>query len=243
MRDEAEKERIRKRLIEVRELRGFKRPQDAIRELKLSRTTYFQHENGSRTPGLKALQTYAEKYRVPLDWFTSPKKPNFVEEDPPAIHEAHPPASLDAIPMLGTASAGLWREIDELDETPEHERPHLYLPPAIGYSGRRYALLIDGESMNLVIPDGSYVICAPVFEFMGEGDLTDLHERRVHVERQRFDGLMETTIKELRVENGEIILVGRSSNPKWNSPTRLSDTKTAEAHVRGVVIGTYRSEL
>lgn len=105
---------------------------------------------------------------------------------------------------------------------PEYARAHLY------------ALHVVGRSMDRYYPDGTVVIVCPAHEAgVREGD-------HVVVRRWR-GGLAETTLKEVVVENGAVVLWPRSTDPAYQSPIRLETARDADEgpEITGVVVGSF----
>lgn len=136
------------------------------------------------------------------------------------------------IPVAGEVAAGLWRETFAIEA---HEIDEYVTIDVKGYErSRLYALKIVGPSMNLVYPDGRYVVVAPAAEAgVRIGDY-------VVVERYKAD-LVEVTVKELARERGQLVLYPRSSDPRFQEPIRLKaseDDQTAP-RIIGVVVADY----
>lgn len=152
------------------------------------------------------------------------------------MFEKQPQEQLDIIglPVMGIIRAGDWRDISILDTETEPEVIHVARDPRYPHA-RQYALLVSGDSMDQKFPDGSYVICADFGE-------TGLHLKSgmiLHIERHLAGmQLVETTLKEVRLERGRKILVPRSSNPA-HKPVVMDGGEDTEIFVKGLVIGKY----
>lgn len=81
------------------------------------------------------------------------------------------------LPLLGAVAAGIWREaVQEADD-------HIAVPSGIGGSNL-FALRVEGDSMDQLVPNGGVVVVDP--------DELDLLDGRVYVVS---NGEHETTIK------------------------------------------------
>lgn len=90
------------------------------------------------------------------------------------------PATIDLVPVIGITSAGNWREAVEL--------PKKHLPVPVGVAGpKSFALEHEGDSMDLVILRGAYIVVDP--------DQTQLYNDRVYLIE---NGDHETTVKVYR---------------------------------------------
>lgn len=104
------------------------------------------------------------------------------------------------VPIIGVISAGSWREA--VEDPIGHIR-------AIGAGRNVFALRSDGDSMNLLAPEGAYVLIDP--------NDRELHDGRVYAV---MNGDGETTFKIFRT--GPARLEPRSTNP-GHHPIILGD--------------------
>lgn len=140
------------------------------------------------------------------------------------------PAAL--LTVRGTVEAGSWREVTLTDFG--HEPETLPAPRSVVDSGA-YALRVAGPSMDLLYPDGSFVVVQP----WHGGPLP--FGKRVIVERSR-DGLIETTVKELvRGADGEPELWPRSSHPAHQAPLPYKEDD-ATVRLMAVVIWSMKPD-
>jgi transcriptional regulator with XRE-family HTH domain len=134
--------------------------------------------------------------------------------------------------VLGIIEAGQFRDISLLDQTVDH--------PVIAVArderfprADQYALLVAGDSMDQLFPDGSYVTCVNWAD-TGMGLRPGLI---VHVERT-IGSLVETTVKEVQ-GTGPFTLIPRSSNAKHKPIAMDGGPEEAEVTVRGLVTGKW----
>lgn len=216
---------ISTRLIKARENAGFETAKDAAEAMGINYSTYLSHESGGRGIKRSSLDQYAKKFRVSVEWLLlgngQPEKPKAVIE-------------VTGLPVVGVIAAGSWREIDADEVIPGPSHIGMGSDPRFPRI-RQYALLVSGDSMNELFPDGSYVTC---IDHVDAG--MDLKVGMVvHVERSRDGGqLVETTLKEIASINGETVLAPRSTNPK-HKPIVVNGDEGTEIAIRGIVTGMW----
>jgi len=149
-----------------------------------------------------------------------------------------------AVPLVGEIKAGEWREASDLTALGGDS---IVVPGAPDIGPRDYALIVRGESMNKIYPDGTVVVCRPLPLFERDLKRTD----KVHVERRDKTGLVEATIKEIDQDSsGRFWLWPRSTEPEHQLPYMMPSGNgetadpngTEHAEVRGVVIYAIRKE-
>lgn len=143
------------------------------------------------------------------------------------------PVSTAGLSVIGEVQAGVWREIDVVDE-PRH--PPLPIGPDPRYlEARQFALLVQGESMNRVFAPGCFIVCVSwtdVARQPREGDI-------VVVERRR-DGMVETTVKRIAVQNRKLVLMPDSTDPRFQNPIELEGSlERDEIVITALVVGRY----
>ena len=216
------------RLKEARERAGYDSAREAAIAMGVAYPTYAQHESGIRGYPASKAERYGRFFRVAPEWLLYGRQ---AEND----------TTVTLGPRLfvkGEVAAGVWKEAWEFSED-EWEvftgRADVAAPLQ-----RRFGLRVAGESMNEVYPIGSIVECVHYdqCEEIPSG-------KRVVVQRERLDGSLETTVKEMiRTEDGTIWLRPRSTNPSF-LPFR-GDQPDAPDIVRveiiAIVVGSYRPE-
>jgi len=143
----------------------------------------------------------------------------------------------DTIWCVGEVAAGRWRESFEW---PRDE----WLPVIMAMADARYpgaerrALRVRGDSMDLVYPDGSYIVFVRLADIGRKPQPGD----RVVVLRHEH-GATEATVKEyVRDAGRRRWLVPRSSNPK-HTPIAIDAAEPGtEVDVFGLVVGSQRVE-
>jgi transcriptional regulator with XRE-family HTH domain len=150
------------------------------------------------------------------------------------IFHAILPATTDGLIVAGEVQAGVWREIDVSDE-PKY--PPIPLGPDPRYTAKaQFALLVQGESMNKVLPSGAYIVCVPWAELGRDAKDGDL----VVVERRR-DGMVETTVKRISVRQRKTVLMPESTDPRFQAPIELNgNIELDEIAITALVVGRYQ---
>lgn len=137
------------------------------------------------------------------------------------------------LPVAGVSRAGDWLDITVIDDT-EVEMIPVAKDPRF-QRARQYALLVQGDSMNRIFSEGSYVTCVD----FAESGLPIRPKMIVHVERT-ISGrqLVETTLKQVVETGGALELHPMSTNP-IHKPIVLDGDEDTEISVKGVVIGKW----
>lgn len=126
-------------------------------------------------------------------------------------------AGLVAAPVQTRLQAGLWS--DHPAAAIEGRDP-VYVPAELVPRGATiYAAEVVGNSMNRVYPAGTWVVLERRFD----EPATLMPGRRYHVERQRPDGSVESTLKLVRRRaDGSIWLVPESDDPEFQAAMPLA---------------------
>lgn len=180
----------------------------------------------SKAPQLDTIEALARHFGVSVGYLSG------AEAQDRATASARPPQTkgLRTLPVMGRAAAGAWIEADAIGGEPIGYAP---MVADDRYPTRaQWAELIEGESINLVIPSGGF---AHVVDARG---LDIPHRAFVLVERRR-GGLVERTVKQFLREERGVVLRGRSSIEKFNAPLTLGDENDVEIVIIGLVLGHY----
>ncbi len=172
------------------------------------------------------------------------------------------PSSLspfDTIQVRGAVQAGVWRESIEWPHT---DWQNLTVPRDGRFAyAERFGLVVRGESMNRLYPDGTIVI---VVRFADLGRAPRPGERVV-VLRRSTTGEYEATLKDYELDaKGRHVLWPRSTEPEFQEPIILTDAPIGDGLeafpplaragsvelgdlesdivVAGLVVGSYRIE-
>lgn len=210
------------RLKELREKR-YETAKEAADAFGWNEVTYRSHESGGRNIPLHTARKYATAYGSTASYILGLN--NHTPDVPAVNHVVH-------VPLVGRVSAGAFRfdEGTKAKGIPVPAVPRPDIP-----AGVQYAVEVDGPSVNLLIADGAFAICAPLDKYPGYPK----HGQLVHVVRERA-GMFEHTIKEIQYTPEGQILVPRSSDPAYQEVIKLdhSDQDTLVT-IHGVVIGAY----
>jgi len=138
--------------------------------------------------------------------------------------------------IQGSVAAGVWG--DALQFPKEDWRAFSGRADVVADPEHRFGLMVEGDSMDELYPPGTIIECLSLF---GSKDLTP--GKRVVVTRTNLAGEVESTVKELAEQDGELWLVPKSSNPAHAS-FRLDDGGEGIAEVRiiAVVVASIRPE-
>lgn len=146
-----------------------------------------------------------------------------------------PPFSpVTGIQVVGEIQAGVWRVATEFVPEDRTVIPVVGVP---GYGGvKLVALKVKGSSMDLLYPDGSFVIV------VSASDTDARHGDRVVVYRAKGE-LQEASLKEVRVEDdGRVGLWPRSTSPEHQEPIYLDNDDQNGPEIAYVVVGRYSME-
>lgn len=212
------------RLKAARIAAGYATAADAARALGEHPQNVRDHEANRRGIKPEMAERYARLYKVDAgqilfgDGHTSDS--GVAEND-----------NVRMVGIIGEVRAGVFAEVpaDEPEPweyvpvtLPEYQRAHLY------------ALNVVGRSMDRVYPDGSVVVVCPAHE-------AGIRENDHVVVRRWRGGLAETTLKEVVVERGKVVLWPRSSDPAYQEPIRLETVRESDEgpEIIGVVVGSF----
>ena len=145
----------------------------------------------------------------------------------------------DTIPVIGYVQAGLWQEARQWEVS---DFKPIYMPVDEKYKGKRiYALEVRGNSMNLLYPSGSCVICISIEDYVEIAGTIESGKRVVVQRENPLDGTIEATVKEYNKTKAGDFLIPRSTDPSF-LPIRTDDGSAGEVKITGVVIGSFRNE-
>lgn len=166
-----------------------------------------------------------------------------------ALNVGEDTVSLTRVAVIGAVEAGHFREA--LEYVPDEDQPFVDVPSDARYPAcRRFALQVRGPSMNLVYPEGSYIIVVPTMD-LGEG-WQPRPGQRVIVQRSNDVGQVEATVKEFAIDaDGKAWLWPRSSDPAFRDPWRVPDAwdgngdfdeHNENLRITGLVVQSLRNE-
>jgi SOS-response transcriptional repressor LexA len=214
-RTEQKARRFGERLTKAWQAKGYRTAREFADEFDLSEKAVSDHLNGKHVARKGMIAKYAECLGVSVEYLLG--------ED----------VATDRVNVIGQVCAGQWNEAFAWAEDDQYTA---FALPSRHPSKERFALEVSGDSMDLLYPDGSILDCV---EF-SEADLTE--GRRVIVQRTDVDGLVEATVKELRLgPDDKWLLFPRSSNPE-HQPVFWNPSTTDSVQIIAIVVGAYLRE-
>lgn len=215
------------RLRAKREERGLT-ASDLARRVGRSESAVRNQENGIN--GISA--PLAKKYAQALG-----TTPNYILYGDLAPSAAPAPVEVD-VPLLQPIRAGAWLESDDLMQDEPATMP-VTLDRRYPYA-RQWLRPVVGDSMNARgIHDGD---TAHIVDFAQAGIALE-SGKIVEVTRFRAGGsLRETTLKEVEIIPGGVLLWPRSTNAAWKDPVKLDagDGQDIEVQVTGLLLNAFR---
>ncbi len=226
---------------------------DGAAFLRVSQTSYLQHENGTRSYIKNWAEQYAAAFGVSPAWLAfgdgQPNRARNIDDTTVNNNFRNPtkglrlipitagePQAIRMIPIVGVVQAGAWTEVDDFEYVDEHTE---YVP----FDDARYAratvraLTVQGNSCNKEYLSGTKVFFVPAAEKgVREGNF-------VVVMAKDTTGKAETTIKQVVINKGVIELWPRSDDPRCQEPIIIKnrDEFAQEGQeIVGVVIGAYQ---
>lgn len=131
------------------------------------------------------------------------------------------------IHVRGAVQAGHWAEAAEW---PQDEWETVTLPRPNGYKSY-FGLKVKGPSMNKEYPEGTILVCVPIWDYRQAVESGD----HVIVHRHDGGGLSEATVKELVIdEDGRYWLWPRSNHPEHQQPMEVPAAAVDEPDTAGV---------
>lgn len=144
-----------------------------------------------------------------------------------------PELPVQGLVVEGVAQAGTFRDISLEDDC--GEKPMINIARDTRFpQAHQYALLIVGDSMDRLYPDGCYVTCAD----WGDTGLELQNKMPLHVDRIIAGKLVETTIKLYMDDENGRRLSPHSHNPK-HQDIPLEGGEDTEIMVKGVILGHF----
>jgi hypothetical protein len=148
------------------------------------------------------------------------------------------PPSPTTIWVCGSVEAGTFHEAVEWDRSRWYA---VDVPVPEKFRRKAKALEVRGFSMDLEYKPGAVVIWIDFLDFR-----PPRHEDHVIVYSHHRDGMIEATVKELRVdEEGHRWLWPRSTKPEFQQPVDIDSPSegVASIEIKGIVIGDYRPRV
>lgn len=223
---------IAERLRDARERAGFPSAKAAAEAFGWTESAYRHHENGTRTFDVDAARRYAAAFRVNPAWLLA--------LDRMSAPDTYSPLATNLVEVVGSVAAGYWVESLEWDQD---QRFTIAVGGPSFARGRRFALRVEGYSMDRAYSPGTILDCVSVFDARIE--LQD--DDHVIVERQRVDGMREYTVKRFHVDpEGRHWLIPESTKPEFQAPIEIGSPSADHdggdsVNVIAVVVGSYQT--
>lgn len=209
-------QKIDSRLEELRLSRS-----KASADAGLSSTFIRDIERRGGNPTLSSLKKLAKVLRVDVEFLTQAEE-----------QVSDRQIETQELPVVGTIEAGQFRDITIFDQEDNFPVINVVADRRFKHA-KQYALKVAGDSMNLKYPNGSFVICVDYVE----SGMALQKGMTVHVTHTLAGThLVEVTLKEIASINGEIILMPRSSNPRYK-PITMQGGEDSEYRICGIVTG------
>lgn len=224
---ETSAERLRKARIDA----GYATAKDAVDAFGFKEAAYRHHENGTRAFPLAAAVRYARAYKVTPGYLLRLE----AEKKPP------PAPDVKTLKVAAAVAAGVWRE---QTEWPQDEQYDIEVGPSPIPGAERFAVQMQGASMNKVIPPGSDLECLRV------GFNADVVPQvgQLVIACREAHGLTEMTCKRLDRDGDEWILRAESYSPEFQEPIRLGPVSSDiyvdnEIRIIGIVVRAQQSHF
>lgn len=207
-------------LSKILKEKGFNQV-SASKELGVSVQCLNQWIHNKRNPSIKDMKNICSVFGISPDYLIKGE------------------SKAETIPVIGYVQAGLWQEANQWDQS---DFKPIYMPTDERFKEKRiYALEIRGNSMNLIYPAGSCVVCVSAedyFDCVGEIE----SGKKVVVQRRNpLDGTIEATVKQYVKNEYGTFLMPHSTDPSF-TPIKIDDGSAGETKITGVVIGSFRQE-
>lgn len=208
------------RLVQARKHAKFASATDAAKALDIPEPTYLAHENGSRGFRMDSAKIYARRFGVSLEWLVDgrgpmerrPAQADLRSEDVAAGFDGrkNEPPPKAVLPLVAWVNAG---KLADVDTQIPAKRIKIDLISDLG-TGDFFATRVEGDSMNLLSPEGSILI-------------VDRNDRDLVSGRRYIFAIKgKTTFKEY-VADDPPYLNPQSSNPK-NRPIIIKKKSDVE---------------
>lgn len=207
------------------------RIKELMRERNLSRDDV---ADGIDAHPITVSKLISGKMKLTTEWMDKFAK---VFNVPPEQIIAAAPANTRRIRVRSYVEAGVWADHHEWPEDDWYEvaipdDPRFRTIELVGAETR-------GPSMNRRYPERTVLVHTDIF---AHPEPLEIGKRYI-VERERPDGLRETTVKTLeRDESGKLWLMPESTDPRFQSPIPIDDDLDALIRVIGRVVYSVQRE-
>lgn len=195
----------------------------------------------SRT--MEAVDNYVRRH-IAATAVTNPEEANrmLAEWDgrPTVLEPVDITSNAISVAVRGAVQAGVWTDAVEF---PEDDWEIITVPRPDGHR-EYFGLKVKGNSMNLEYPEGTILICVPMYSYNYPIETGD----HLIIRRWNECGQVEATVKELLVgPDGRRWLCPKSTDPAWTpilvpeTPHGFSETgNESRLEVSAIVVADYR---
>lgn len=182
-----------------------------------------------------------EDYQFVTSTRTLSKLAHALGVTPPAVDVRQTQEQPTFLGVRYEVGAGLWRMVDDVGQVDYGTAPVLADPAYAQFP--QWLERVIGDSMNMEYPEATLLHVIDTIA-LGYAPRAGDH---VIVQRTRDQGgTIERTVKEVAFGPHGMVLLARSSNPRWaNHPVVVTedghDQDHCEVQVVGLVLGSYRS--
>lgn len=232
-----EREERAARLVQARKAANHTSAVAAAKAFGWNENRYKAHEAGRNGFGIADARAYADAFHTTPEWL------NFGDGGAGISTELRQvsPERLMPVTVNGKVAAGLFREVDDFDQSaPERiwEEPDPEFPNA-----RRIAFDVEGESVNALKPrpifPGDRLICVAFEDVANQVRVRD--GMVVVLERTRDGGhTREWSVKQVELYDDRIEFHPRSTNPTFK-PIVVMRNAAADDGVQVEIIALVRS--
>lgn len=211
---------------DARRRAGYESAQAAAEAFGWKAAAYRHHENGTRAYDPDSARRYARAFKVDPAWLLG-----LATTNPPA----HVRQGEELVEVIGAVAAGVWRESREWEG---EKRFTISVGPSLFPGARRFALEVEGHSMDREFPPGTLLDCVSIYDV----GLEPANDDYVVVERRSADGRYEITVKKYHVDDqGRKWLLPESTRPEFQAPIELGVEEGEEDQVEVIafVVGDY----
>lgn len=183
-------------------------------------------------PRIDSLLALATPLKTTAQWLILGEGPESVTD-----HGGGRDYPVRLVPVVGRVQAGRWAESTTWEDGDERAIP--VLDRQSWRQSQLYGLEVRGESMNRVYPEGTIVIVE-----RGVIDERSIEVgARYHVEIQRIDGTVESTLKSVhRRADGRVFLVPESTDPTFDKVDLTAQSPGEHVSIVGKVVFSMRDE-
>lgn len=200
--------------------RGFASAAEAARHFGWNDVTYQAHENGGRGIRPDAAKRYAKAFGIdPSVLLGLTAKNTYVSLD-----------ADDGVPIVGTASWGVWRDISMLEGGAQKS---ISVPKNASRIARA-AVVVGDDSVNKTLPQGEVAIYEPTNGFQA------IVPGKFLVIKRTNGTLVEVSIRRVLLHvDGQLKLTDHSHNPQFREVIDVPVGGSGDVEILGLVVARY----